>query len=944
MNKYIRTTIATALLLIMAVISPMTDLSQNLADRVSAGVNTAAGQSTAGAGVNTAAGQSTPVADMNTAVSGVKTARAAEKTESAGSGQLYISDLRIGNAYYDDDDGPTEDQVIAELERDGYTVLRDGSGYADLNSGADAPSIKEGPTQKKVFLGYKTTTDPNEAITDLAVMNMNGGYSPEDYETLLKTQMNTQIRPFVKRFIATMKEYRENYKKPEDSINHIRADKVRRYLNCFTDDDTGGKPIGDLLLNETKYEMGDAAYNALSAEEKKNHADILTMLMQGNGNAILTIERLVTMASDAADDNWFERFVNTSVDDLVEEIRIKKPKLMNRTDIYRQLDKEYEDKAKQILDKWNEFRLRITNYEENAEEIPERITEAAEKIDRIENKEEITEGDLDEFADANAQILYDADRVQNVYVAACLEATPYEEGSLLDFFEQDYDKVSDGDGIRKLYPLVAALSAGQIAGLEFISMEDLFAMALTGKEGYEDYKDETPEVASVYEGINREIFAKGGVALTTAKLRAKSLNNSDEENIFGVSDMSGASAVSWGATALFSGLLAYAVTRAVKLGKVAREVGNITVNHVVSTAKIPQRLIVFDEKLYHTITESAHWNDSGWLSIQIDKIKSSHVQDFAKSNPNYSTIYQDTVDQINQRITELKDAEKATTDATNVSKASETASSNASWAKWMAVGLAVIVVILIAVSTYLTISDVKEYYKTDYVPIPNYIVDEVDITAYNERGEKIVINNQTAYYKAVTCNRIEGNSDQEKNAMSVLGNKADLNGDIGKEWLALYYAKNACGTPILADSLLYRKGGGELPSGYTTGIHEFGSRAVMNLNKKVLLYSSAPPEINVFFKNDTSDSMAAAGQDADAGGMSADAGQESGSDETTIAGSIIDEGGASSAGSGASGDDTSIGITPTGVALGGGIGIVLGGLLGILFMYFSKKRKVSDKA
>ena len=72
---------------------------------------------------------------------------------------------------------------------------------------------------------------------------------------------------------------------------------VRQLLNRYTDDDTDGSPIGDLLLNETKYEMGDEAYKALSGAEKKKHADILTMLLQGNLMGISMIEKYLARAA-----------------------------------------------------------------------------------------------------------------------------------------------------------------------------------------------------------------------------------------------------------------------------------------------------------------------------------------------------------------------------------------------------------------------------------------------------------------------------------------------------------------------------------------------------------------------------------------------------------------------------------------------------------------------
>ena len=186
--------------------------------------------------------------------------------------QKYISEVKVGM-------GVTSDQASKELLDEGYTILKDDSGnYADLNKDAGAASpMKEGPNQKIVYLGYKTTAKASDAITDLAVMSMNGGYSFEEYEKVMNDHMDTQIKPFVNRFIATLKEYRENLQKPQNSANFKRANYYKALLNKLTDDDTGGKPLGDLLVNQTKYEMGDEAYNKLSDEEKKNHCDILTL-------------------------------------------------------------------------------------------------------------------------------------------------------------------------------------------------------------------------------------------------------------------------------------------------------------------------------------------------------------------------------------------------------------------------------------------------------------------------------------------------------------------------------------------------------------------------------------------------------------------------------------------------------------------------------------------
>lgn len=92
------------------------------------------------------------------------------------------------------------------------------------------------------------------------------------------------------------------------------------------------------------------------------------------------------------------------------------------------------------------------------------------------------------------------------------------------------------------------------------------------------------------------------------------------------------------------------------------------------------------------------------------------------------------------------------------------------------IGLSVAVVIFTAVSVYLSYRDMVDYYKVEFTPIPHYMVEEKDITAYNEKGERIVIKNQTAYYKAVESNRTSGDE-----FYNVLGTCADMNGDVGKQ-------------------------------------------------------------------------------------------------------------------------------------------------------------------
>ena len=165
----------------------------------------------------------------------------------------------------------------------------------------------------------------------------------------------------------------------------------------------------------------------------------------------------------------------------------------------------------------------------------------------------------------------------------------------------------------------------------------------------------------------------------------------------------------------------------------------------------------------------------------------------------------------------------------------------------MSAGFAVAMVILAGVSTYMTWKDMKDYYKVDYAVIPHYMVDEASITYYNANGEKLVRENHAAYYKAVTCNRSKDDKNHE-----ALTDCADLNGDVGQQWVALYACRdNQVMPPILADSFTVVVGSSSVPAGYTGGIHMFGSDSAFNMNNKLYVWNQNAKSVYVYFKVDT---------------------------------------------------------------------------------------------
>ena len=256
----------------------------------------------------------------------------------------YISEVRIGV-------GKTMEEAAKSL--DGYTILKNGDKNADLNEKAGGGLGSKG--EKVVLLGYKTTTDRSEAVTDLAVMNMKGGYSIKDYEYLMEKQMKEQIIPFVENFKVAIGEYRENYNSDIEA-NKQRAHYIHDTLDKFIDDDTG-KGLGELLLNETKYEMGDDVYDQLSDKEKKNHADILTIIAQSNGKATLMMESLITRAADTSEDHWIDRFAETTYDEMLDSAE------MSRSEAADEIAKLYDDDAEKIIDMWDPLYEQLQRYD-----------------------------------------------------------------------------------------------------------------------------------------------------------------------------------------------------------------------------------------------------------------------------------------------------------------------------------------------------------------------------------------------------------------------------------------------------------------------------------------------------------------------------------------------------------------------------------------------------
>ena len=709
-------------------------------------------------------------------------AKAAEDTSDGGK---YISEIRIGMG---------KDEATAAAALAGYSILSENGNNVDLNQSAGGGWGSKG--EKVVYLGYKTTDDISEAVTDLALMNMKGGYSVEDYDILFEQYVSEQVTPLLDRLTDALVEYRVNFSSENES-NRCRAAYVHNALNKLIDDDTE-KGLGDLLLNRTKYEMGDEAYEALSDAQKKNTTDIVTILCQANGKATLLIENLLARAADTSDDTWLDRFASTTYEDLINELCDEKG--MFPTDAEIELIRLYDDDAKKLRAMWNDLYAVLSGYDDYVELVENFDEEAAQS-----RAEELTaiidsykEGKISfeemmeatkELLDIQAEMAEVIEAIKAISIHDYLSEIEYGDGTLLDFFLRKADTVDASE----LYPLAASFSDGQKAGLDFISLIELMIIALTDGENYSDEDIDKLEPASVYEGVDRGIYEKCAVGLTSDAMRARAM----EEAAMGKDSASLSTTTS---ILAFVGLSGFTVSG---LGWIINAKALRDLNDELKTIK--------------------------------DEIKD--LEAIENWTEEQRTSYNDLID-----------------DKAHDELAQVRAGYYNSMFRAMTIGFGIFTIILIGLTVYLRYTELKEHYNVEFTPIPRYMVDERDITAYNAKGERIFIKNQTAYYKAVECNRTE--SDEMYGSIETY---ADLNGDVGKQWLALYAVKQEPAAPILAGSLKAVVDNDDLPAEYTTGIHMFGSASAFNLNSNMYVWNGEAPSVYVYYKVDSAAKRSAAG-------------------------------------------------------------------------------------
>ena len=406
----------------------------------------------------------------------------------------YVSEVFV--AY-----GKDADEAKKTLNDKGFTPVE-----GNLNENGDT----------YVMMGYKTTDEIRDSITDIAVMNMDGNFNTTEYKEVLR-QRKTQVAELLTDFMATIREYRANLK-----AGKAKATAVHNLLNKYTDDDTGMK-LGNLFNSETLQDKVGIT-KSITDENKNKLPDLLTILMQGNSSYILTIENMLSLAADTNDNTWIDRFAEKDFDDMLDELEDSRPDLNTPSKRAQYLDAEYGDIATDLSSSVPTLRSEFLDYEATGISVTD-ATEAdikaafgdSDTADE-EQKTEILKNMID-WEDTG--ILYEA--LKNY------EGGNFDKGDLLDFFMEDVDE----DDVERYYPMAAAFTEGQRGGMDFVSLKDMIRYAFLDYDSWKadiEKKAKFPDdfKSSIYTGINREMFkTDGSIAKTGAAAREENISSSE---------------------------------------------------------------------------------------------------------------------------------------------------------------------------------------------------------------------------------------------------------------------------------------------------------------------------------------------------------------------------------------------------------------------------------
>lgn len=398
-------------------------------------------------------------------------------------GSKYISEVRIFSA-------DSISAAIDNCKKAGFIPVE-----KNLNHAKDG-DIKDNGIY---VIGYKTTDNPDEGITDISLLQMNNGYQNHTYGEIAERAIE-KLGNVPDELDSSVKEFVENYNNGSPA-----AKAAVSALNCYYIEERNNQKLGDYLVS------GECT------------VDFIKKLMARSSTAVVSAfcNALVAGVAEYGDENWATRLSNST------EIREQ----INDDANYKKLDVAYKDYASELVESIHTFSKAFheadERYKKNHNKIDlSGLDEAGETEITEETVEDMTNGGEIQKEDGDTFYLY-AYEVLNKY--------DYDESTKLgDYFvnlgDMSFDKI---ENLRKIYPLVESLTDGQVATMRLsgIASSAIYlineeGISETAKEQIDAIKAEIKENTgkdslSIWAGTDQTIYNQS-VAVTTNAIRANS--------------------------------------------------------------------------------------------------------------------------------------------------------------------------------------------------------------------------------------------------------------------------------------------------------------------------------------------------------------------------------------------------------------------------------------
>ena len=675
----------------------------------------------------------------------------------AATGEEYISELRL--VYADDYDEAKA--IIADSEFKDYKILK-----KNLNEGTDKIGV---------WLAYKVTTNIEEAITDLSVMQMNGGYHEGNYAEMIAASREEY------EYMAGYYLDAINYWKTALKAGDFLANSAFRQLNFYTGlDDYKGELLGDLLVKGL------------------DTVELGVLFLEGNSYALDNIRSLIAMGvSYNADGNHY-----------LQKVAEEAAKVTADPSVYN--GKNYDYLAAMIaptIEVLRELFEELEAYEDELDYLDEDITDL--ELELIENKG----------------------------LAEMTREVNYLEGMTLYEFCLDYRR-NESD-YSSIYPLVAAMNPGQTAMTRVAHYYDVLRYSMTDypEEMINEELDRMEATYGekpfdVYSGVDRSIY-KGTFAFTNEAYRADAYGEGDSLEEFWGTDQIVMTAVNMSINAVGGGIYCWAAIRHLKelttantayiKAQVAEIVAKIRSAHIVNK--------IGNQSLSNGTQLLSHAGDSYFYFTTYNEFLDGIITHTKLSlsglpaNPTFADKYYYIAEAVRTETLKLEPNTLAgvnrmikhinrSTKGLQTGKETATTATKAAAVKMSGFTAALYVVggAMMIYSACSIIHSIYSYYNPDYDDIPIAIVDIVD-TVDGDRYIKYDV-----VYEAETRG-------SDKYA------PADLNAYDAQRWNALYYTKSyEAGKPLLANAFVVSNTSNKPKTGYMA-VHRFGEVICYNLNK-----------------------------------------------------------------------------------------------------------------